>query len=46
MEKALGQVGMVGFIQQHKNGYGDYTKEKYQHPDLTVEDIDAMLKNK
>ena len=33
-------------IEQYENGYGDYTKEKYQQPDLTVEEIDSILKNK
>jgi hypothetical protein len=28
----------------NENGYGDYTKEKYQQPDLTVEEIDSILK--
>ncbi|GHV92815.1 hypothetical protein AGMMS50268_33180 [Spirochaetia bacterium] len=46
LKEALGPVGMVRFIQQYENGYGDYTKEKYQHPDLTVEEIDTILKNK
>ncbi|MDR0472392.1 MAG: hypothetical protein LBH43_01795 [Treponema sp.] len=44
-KEALGPVGMVRFIQQYENGYGDYTKEKYQQPDFTVEDIDMLLKN-
>jgi hypothetical protein len=34
------------FIQQYENGRGDYTKEKYQQPDLTVEEIDSILKSK
>jgi hypothetical protein len=46
LKEALGPIGMVRFIQQYENGYGDYTKEKYQQPDLTVEEIDAILKNK
>jgi hypothetical protein len=46
LREALGPVGMVRFIQQYENGYGDYTKEKYQQPDLTVEEIDFVLKNK
>jgi hypothetical protein len=46
LREALGPVGMVRFIQQYKNGYGDYTKEKYQRPDLTVEEIDSILKNR
>ena len=44
LKNALGPAGMVRFIQQYENGNGDYTKEKYQQPDLTVEDIDLMLK--
>jgi hypothetical protein len=46
LREALGPVGMVRFIQQYENGHGDYTKEKYQQPDLTVEEIDSILKNK
>jgi len=44
LKEALGPVGMVRFIQQYENGYGDYTKEKYQQPDITVDEIDLMLK--
>ena len=44
LKNALGPVGMVRFIQQYENGCGDYTKEKYQQPDLPVEDIDLLLK--
>jgi hypothetical protein len=44
LKEALGPVGMVRFIQQYENGYGDYTEEKYQQPDLSVEEIDIMLK--
>jgi hypothetical protein len=44
LREALGPVGMVRFMQQYENGYGDYTKEKYQQPDLTVEEIDFILK--
>jgi hypothetical protein len=46
LREALGPVGMVRFIQQYENGRGDYTKEKYQQPDLTVEEIDSLLRNK
>ena len=46
LNEALGPVGMVRFIQQYENGFGDYTEEKYQKPDLTVEEIDKMLKNR
>ena len=44
LKEALGPVGMVRFIQQYENGYGNYTKEKYQQPDLTVEEVDTMLR--
>ncbi|MCL2601683.1 MAG: hypothetical protein FWD91_02595, partial [Treponema sp.] len=43
LKEALGPVGMVRFFQQYENGCGDYTKEKYQQPDLSIEEIDAML---
>ena len=46
LKEALGTVGMVRFIQQYENGYGDYTEEKYQKPDFTIEEIDIMLKNR
>jgi hypothetical protein len=46
LREALGPAGMVRFIQQYENGYGDYTKEKYQQPNLTIEEIDTMLKNR
>jgi len=42
--EALGPVGMVRFMQQYENGYGDYTNEKYQQPDLSVEEIDIVLR--
>jgi hypothetical protein len=41
--EALGPVGMVRFIQQYENDHGDYTKEKYQQPDFTAEEIASML---
>jgi hypothetical protein len=31
-------------LQQYENGHGDYTKEKYQQPNLTVEEMDSILK--
>ena len=45
LRDALGPVGMVKFMQQYENGSGDYTTEKYQHPDFTIEEIDAILNN-
>jgi hypothetical protein len=44
LKEALGPVGMVRFMQQYENGCGNYTKEKYQQPDVTVEEIDFILK--
>ena len=46
LREALGPVGMVRFFQLYENGFGDYTKEKYQQPDLTIEEIDAKLHDK
>jgi exopolyphosphatase/pppGpp-phosphohydrolase len=46
LKQALGAAGMVRFMQQYENGYGDYTKEKYQQPNLTAEEVNAMLKNR
>ena len=46
LKEALGPVGIVWFIQQYENGYGDYTAEKYQKQDLSIEEVDKMLKNK
>jgi hypothetical protein len=43
LREALGPVGAVRFIQQYEKGYGDYTQEKYQQPNLTIEEIDATL---
>lgn len=44
LREALGPIGMVKFIQQFDLGYGDYTEEKYEQPDMTLEEIDVLLK--
>jgi hypothetical protein len=44
LQNALGPIGMIKFIQQYENGVGDYTKEKYNHPDLSLEEIDILLR--
>lgn len=31
-------------MQQHNTGYGDYTKEKYEEPEIRLEELDALLK--
>jgi hypothetical protein len=44
LKDALGPIGMVKFIQQYENGSGDYTKEKYEQPDIAIEEIDSLLR--
>lgn len=44
LKDALGPVGTVKFIQQYETGYGDYTKEKQNEPDMSLDEIDALLK--
>jgi hypothetical protein len=45
LEKTLGRVGMVKFIQQFETGYGNYTAEKNDAVDLTLDEIDNLLKS-
>ncbi len=45
LQEALGPVWMVKFMQQYDMGYGDYTKEKQEQPDMSLEEIDLLLKN-
>ena len=44
LTEALGPVGFARFIQQFENGYGDYTKEKYEQPEPSFEELDEELK--
>lgn len=44
LREALGPVGAVRFMQQYDMGYGDYTKEKKNEPDLNLDQIAALLK--
>lgn len=49
LREALGVVGTARFIQQYEAGKGDYTKEKYDRPEvsgLSIQEIDKMLKNR
>ncbi len=40
--KALGPVGMARYLEEYDNGgQGDYTKEKYEQPDFSMEEIFA-----
>lgn len=43
--KALGPIGMAKYLEEYDNGgTGDYTKEKYEQPDYSIEEILAMKK--
>ncbi len=44
LQEALGPVGMVKFMQQYDMGYGDYTKEKQEQPDISLDEIDMLLR--
>ena len=44
LQEALGPVGMVKFMQQYDMGYGDYTKEKQEQSDISLDEIDMLLK--
>jgi hypothetical protein len=44
LKTALGYAGMVRFLQQYGHGKGDYTKEKYDQPDISLEDLDKEIK--
>ena len=44
LQEALGPVGMVRFMQQYDMGYGDYTKEKQEQPDIGLDEVDILLK--
>lgn len=45
--KALGPIGMARYLEEYDNGgKGDYTKEKYEQPDYSIEEILAMHKKK
>lgn len=46
LEEKLGPVGMAEFIQRNAPGYGDYTKEKQSEKELSLEEIDALLKRR
>ena len=44
--KALGPIGMARYLEEYDNGgQGDYTKEKYEQPDDTIQDILSMRNN-
>ena len=42
--RELGPLGMAAFLEQYDNGgRGDYTKEKYETPDLSLDEILRQL---
>ncbi len=44
--KALGPVGMARYLEEYDNGgQGDYTKEKYEESDYSIDEILAMKKS-
>ena len=41
--KALGPLGMARYLEEYDNGgSGDYTKEKYEQPEYSIDDIVKM----
>ena len=41
--RELGPVGMVRYLEQYDNGgTGEYTKEKYNMPEMTIDQIMEM----
>jgi hypothetical protein len=45
LREALGPLGMVRFIQQFEPGTGNYTNEKYSQEDLSLDEIDLLLRS-
>lgn len=46
LRKASGPVGMARYLEEYNNGgRGDYTKEKYEQPDDSIEEILAGRKS-
>lgn len=44
LKDALGPVGAVRFMQLYNPGYGDYTKERQEEPDISPDEAIAMIK--
>lgn len=43
--KALGPIGMARYLEEFDDGgSGDYTKEKYEQQDYSIQEIIAMRK--
>ncbi len=43
---SLGVGGMLRFIQQFEAGYGDYTKERYQSDEPTLDEFKEFVRQK
>ncbi len=47
LNRELGPVAMIRFLQQYERGYGDYSKERHEWIDkISVSDIVEQIKNK
>lgn len=46
LKETLGPVGMARFIQQYDSGNGDYTKEKQEDADVSIDEIEMALEVK
>ncbi len=44
LKAALGPIGAIRFMQQHNMGYGDYTKERQEQPDVDFDEAIAEIK--
>ena len=44
LNDALGPAGAILFMQQFDGGHGDYTKEKYDLPDESFDEIEARIR--
>ena len=45
LNKVLGPVGAARFMQQFSKGEGDYTKERKDQPEPTMDEICELLRN-
>ncbi|MDR0853259.1 MAG: hypothetical protein LBN34_02715 [Clostridiales Family XIII bacterium] len=43
LSDALGPAGAIIFMQQFESGSGDYTKEKYDGPDISLDEISNQI---
>jgi hypothetical protein len=46
LKNILGVAGMIRFLQQTEVGTGDYTKEKYNQPEMSFDELDKILKQR